>query len=164
MSSQKFPRKVVPNLLAVCAISVLSDVGAQENAACGVRAEALMKQAVSLLQLGAGTGGQRSDGQGRAFQYFGLKCVEENRCGAVEANVSLIEASLDDAMVALQRQKLAKFKAVLADIRASRNEACAAEQKLETLSTELKAISDQQANRLDQLAVKLFADYVGPAR
>jgi hypothetical protein len=90
--------------------------------------------------------------------------MEENRCGAVEANLSVFEASLDDAMVALQRQKLAKLKAVVADIRASRNEPCTAVQKLEILSTELRVINDQQLSRLDQLASKLFADYVGPVR
>lgn len=93
-----------------------------------------------------------------------MKCVEENRCGPVEANLSLFEASLDDAMVALQRQKLAKFKAALASVRASRTETCTAVQKLETLSMELRVINDQQLSRLDQLALKLFADYAGPVR
>jgi hypothetical protein len=160
VSSQNSPLKVVPTFLVVCTIGWLSVVRAQDQVACGTRGEKLITQAFSLLKPGAGTGAERPEGQGRAYEYFSGKCVEERRCGPVELNLSLVEASLDDAMLALQRQKLARFKAVVADVkRASRSEACAAVQKLETLSTELKVLNDQQLSRLDQLAPNLFANY-----
>jgi len=147
-------------LLVFCTIGWLSDVQAQDPVSCGLRGEKLIAEGFSLLKPGAGTGAEKPDGQGRSYQHFAGKCVEEKRCGPVELNLSLIEASLDDAMLTLQRQKLARFKAVMADVRrASRGEACAAVQKLEALLTELKALNDQQLNRLDQLAPGLFANY-----
>jgi hypothetical protein len=160
VSSQNPLRKVVPTLLVVCTIGWLSDVRAQDQVACGTRAETLVREAISLLKPGAGTGAQKPDGLGRVSGLFGERCVEESRCGPLELNMSMFEASLDDTIVALQRQKLEKFKAVIG-VRTSRSEVCAAVLKLETLTMELKVINDQQLSRLDQLAPKLFADYVG---
>jgi hypothetical protein len=164
MSSPNSPRKVVPTLLMVCTVGWFSDVRAQAPVDCGARVETLLKQALSLLQPGAGTGAKRPDGQGRLYQYFAEKCIEESRCGGLDLQLSLFEASLDDAMWALQRQKLARFKAVMADVKASGSEACAAIPKLESLSTELKVFNDQQLTRLDQLAPNLFAEPVGNIR
>ena len=79
--------------------------------------------------------------------------------------MSLFEASLDDAMLALQRQKLSRFKAVMADVGASRSDACAAVLRFEALSTDLKVLNEQQRSRLDELAPNLFANplFANPA-
>lgn len=156
---QNAPRTVGAALL-ICTIVWLSNVQAQDQGACGTRAETLLKQAFSLLQPAAGTGAESPAGLGRAFRQFSEKCVGENRCGPMELNMALFEASLDDAMVALQREKLARFKAVTG-VRAGRGEVCAAVQKLEALLIDLKDINERQLNRLDQLAPTLFADPVG---
>lgn len=78
----------------------------------------------------------------------------------MELQLSLFEASLDETMVSLQRLKLERFKAV-AGVRTSPGEACTAAQKLEVLTSELKAVNERQLSRLDQLAPRLFAEPVG---
>ena len=160
MPTEKSSRHVVLTLLAFSTMSWLSEARAQDQAACGTQAEALLTQALKLLQPGAGTGTQNPDGPGKAYRHFGEKCVEEKRCGPMELQLSVFEASLDDTMVTLQRQKLARFKAVIG-VKTSRNEVCAAVPKLEELITELKDLNDQQMSRLDQLSPTLFSNPVG---
>lgn len=121
-----------------------------EQAACGVKLDEMMKQMGALVTAAVG--------QLTYTQIFerAQQCVVERRCGKADAFIAISEMMVDEKIVEIQREKIAALKKFFVQAKPYEHDACALLERFPPLLSQVSTLNEKQLRTFVELAEKQF--------
>lgn len=125
---------------------------AEGQSECSKRVEEQFKELNATMSSYAGTSTYKK------MQDQAMYCFNSGRCGKIDVMLGTQEMMVDEIVVGIQREKLARLKSFLAEQakKQNPNDVCGLANSFPALITDIKSLNDKQMDRFGYLAQRSF--------